>query len=88
MTEVKRDLHKDLEIVSLGDLSDPVDLMWDVVAPHALRRAIAAESLIQQKDAEIERIKDLLQGALGRLAAYSHDDDARYFAEKLQEDTP
>lgn len=54
----ERDLAADLKILEAfsRDSNESIDMVHDVVAPHALRRAIAAESLIQQKDAQINRL--------------------------------
>lgn len=84
-----RDLHKDLEILCAitRNPGDPIEMVHDVVAPHALRRAIAAESLIQQKDAEIAKIKNMLLDAIGSLTMYGNDaceEQARRIARDLR----
>ncbi|MEO3947651.1 hypothetical protein [Gorillibacterium sp. CAU 1737] len=48
--EKPRDLQEDLRNLALipRDPDDPVDMVHDVVTPHALRRAIAAEAAISE----------------------------------------
>lgn len=55
----KRDLKKDLGILEsiTKNPSEIEDMVYEVVAPHAIRRAIAAEE-------EVERLNQLLQDAL------------------------
>lgn len=59
-----RDLYTDLEIVnSLCNNYEPENFIMNEVLPHALKRAIVAESLIQQKDAKIARLKHIISMA-------------------------
>lgn len=58
----KRDLKKDLEILEsiTRNTSEIEDMVYEIVTPHALRRAIAAEE-------EVERLQAQLQEALSSL---------------------
>lgn len=59
MKEERRDLEADLKILTAipSDSSEPVNMVHDVVAPHALRRAIEAERQITEKDATIKKLQ-------------------------------
>lgn len=76
MTEIKRDLHEDLKIMTLitKDPDEPVDMVHDVVTPHALRRAIAAED-------EVGRLRKALEEARWYLISI----DGRYSPESAAE---
>lgn len=60
--EDKRDLENDLKILTIipWEPGDPVDLVRNVVAPHALRRAIAAEAALAEAQQTIINLQDLL----------------------------
>ncbi|WP_110930935.1 hypothetical protein [Paenibacillus bouchesdurhonensis] len=57
LEEEKRDLEADLKVLTIipKDPRGPVNMVHDVVAPHALRRAIEAERQLTEKDAIIQR---------------------------------
>ncbi|WP_226000916.1 hypothetical protein [Paenibacillus sp. BJ-4] len=94
MTGEKRDLQKDLEIVtSLVNVNyEPENFIMNEVLPHALKRAIAAESLIQQKDAEIARLTKIINDATDEnerlLSGEGTEEYESALTELLKEDTP
>lgn len=59
LEEEKRDLEADLKVLTIipKDPSEPVNMVHDVVAPHALRRAIEAEQQLTEKDATIKELE-------------------------------
>lgn len=69
----KRDLKADLEkIRKINELApEPTgDFVRDVVLPHALHRAIAAEQ-------EVERLRGLINTATNTLKWYAHEESYR-----------
>lgn len=63
MEEEKRDLEADLKVLTIipKDPSEPVNMVHDVVAPHALRRAIEAERQLTEKDEENKQLMSIAE---------------------------
>lgn len=78
----KRDLKADLEIVESMNrcLEDSGDFVREVVLPHALKRAIAAEE-------EVEKLKKQLQASRDSVYGISCEaDEARHERNELEEE--
>lgn len=77
MKEIQRDLHEDLKIMTLipKDPDEPVDMVHDVVTPHAIRRAIAAEE-------EVERLT--AENTVKSAAIKKYENDAEYWYQESE----
>lgn len=82
---MKRDLKNDLEILTcISSTEDnPGNFIHDVVAVHALERAITAENTIASQKEEIEKLRSTLEAKL--VFINNGNETQRWYQQELRE---